>query len=200
MGAAAPCPGLGPSQGSNDGSLSSAERSPSPSSVEGSCAGSWATILSHLPSLRKQGRFFLELFSGTAGITEAVQLTGVPVLPPIDIVLSDMVKEVSDVVDAQVWQRVLRVLREGVVFYLHCGTPCNTFSSARKDDGGPPPLRSLEYPMGLPDLSPDNWCLVQLGNLFLGHTCEACVIVFDHGGVFHRKSSVEPDVGHLFDG
>ena len=105
-------------------------------------------------------------------------------LPPIDIVLSEMVKEVSDVVDAQVWQRVLRVLREGVVFYLHCGTPCNTFSSARKDDGGPPPLRSLEYPMGLPDLSPDNWCLVQLGNLFLGHTCEACVIVFDHGGDF----------------
>ena len=105
-------------------------------------------------------------------------------LPPIDIVLSEMVKEVSDVVDAQVWQRVLRVLREGVVFYLHCGTPCNTFSSARKDDGGPPPLRSLECPMGLPDLSPDNWCLVQLGNLFLGHTCEACVIVFDHGGDF----------------
>ena len=126
----------------------------------------------------------MELFSGTAGITEAVQLTGVPVLPPIDIVLSEMVREASDVVDAQVWQRVLRVLREGVVFYLHCGTPCNTFSSARKDDGGPPPLRSLEYPMGLPDLSLDNWCLVQLGNLFLGHTCEACVIVFDHGGDF----------------
>jgi len=128
-----------------------------------------------LPALRKQGRFFLELFSGTAGITGAVQLA------PIDIVLSDMVKEVSDVVDAQVWQRVVRVLREGVVFYLHCGTPCNTVSSARKDDVGQPPLRSLEYQMGLPDLSLDNWCLVQLGSLFLGHTCEACIIVFDHG-------------------
>ena len=76
------------------------------------------------------------------------------------------------------------VFCERVVFYLHCGTPCNTFSSARKD----------ECPMGLPDLSPDNWCLVQLGNLFLGHTCEACVIVFGHGGIFLRKSSFEPDV------
>ncbi|CAL1128101.1 unnamed protein product [Cladocopium goreaui] len=113
-GTAAPCPALGLAKGSNDGSLSSAERSSSPSSVE--------------------------------GITGAVQLA------PIDIVLSDMVKEVSDVVDAQVWQRVVRVLREGVVFYLHCGTPCNTVSSARKDDVGQPPLRSLEYQMGLPDL------------------------------------------------
>ena len=109
-------------------------------------------------------------------------------LPPIDIVLSEMVREASDVVDAQVWQRVLRALREGVVFYLHCGTPCNTFSSARKDDGGPPPLRSLEYPMGLPDLSLDNWCLVQLGNLFLGHTFVRLVSLFSiMVGIFLSK-------------
>ena len=134
--------------------------------------------------LRDHSPFFLELFAGKAGITEAVQLMGVPTLPPVDLLCSEAVLESMDVVDARVWQQIMRVLALGIVFYLHCGTPCNTFTSARKLDGGPPPLRSLEHPMGLPSLSSDNEFLVLLGNTFLGHTCEACLVVFTHGGDF----------------
>ena len=70
------------------------------------------------------------------------------------------------------------------MFFLHCGTPCNTFTAARKDDGGPPPLRSQTCPMGLSDLKEFDQWLVLLGNLFLFRTVEACVAVFDRGGNF----------------
>ena len=47
----------------------------------------WDSIL-HDRSLLKDGPFFLELFARLAGLTEAVHLAGVPVLPPVDIIAS----------------------------------------------------------------------------------------------------------------
>ena len=95
-----------------------------------------------------------------------------------------MVPLAVDIIDMEVWTRLLRIIALGLVFFLHCGTPCNTFTAARKDDGGPPPLRSLQWPMGLPELNDSNRALVFLGNVFLGRTVEACCKVFDLGGDF----------------
>ena len=78
-----------------------------------------------------------------------------------------MATERVDMVDLHCWSKVLTVIMAGLVFFLHCGTPCNTFTSARKDDGGPPPLGSVTAPMGLPELSAGNGDLVFLGNIFL---------------------------------
>jgi hypothetical protein len=94
----------------------------------------WDSIL-HDRSFLKDGPFFLELFAGLAGLTEAVYLAGVPVLPPVDIVPSPLVTTPRDLVDYVVWRQILEILALGVVFFLHCGTPCNTFTSARKEDG-----------------------------------------------------------------
>ena len=64
-------------------------------------------------------------------------------------------------------QRIVRGwLRGGLVSVLWLGTPCNSFSRARERGGnGPPPLRSNEYPMGLPDLRPHDHEKVRVGNL-----------------------------------
>ena len=88
--------------------------------------------------LPESGPFFLELFAGKAGISDAVRLAGVQALPPADIVLSESVPVSVDVVDLTMWHRIMFVLKLGIVLFLHCGTPCNTFTSARKLDGGPP--------------------------------------------------------------
>ena len=109
----------------------------------------WSQVLNDRHWLFSAGPFFLELFAGKAGITEAVFLAGVPVLPPVDIVASDLVRTPVDLVDATFWQRLVDILVLGVVFFLHCSTPCNTFTAARKADGGPPPLRSPQEPLGL---------------------------------------------------
>ena len=144
----------------------------------------WAAVQQDLGKLAKSAPFFLELFAGKAGITEAVHLQGIPVLPPVDIEPCDLNPSPLDLVDVQVWMLIMDIIGRGWVFFLHCGTPCNTFTSARKDDGGPPPLRSLEAPMGLPDLRSADEPLVFLGNLFLERSCEACYVVFLFGGDF----------------
>jgi hypothetical protein len=144
----------------------------------------WSQVLNDRHWLFSAGPFFLELFAGKAGITEAVFLAGVPVLPPVDIVASDLVRTPVDLVDAIFWQSLVDILVLGVVFFLHCGTPCNTFTAARKADGGPPPLRSPQEPLGLEGLSEQDSCLVFLGNVFLDRTVEACSLVFAFGGDF----------------
>ena len=58
------------------------------------------------------------------------------------------------------------------MLYIHFGTPCSSFSQARKDDGGPPPLRSAAHITGLPGLSTRDQAKVELGNLFVEVTAE----------------------------
>ena len=64
------------------------------------------------------------------------------------------------------WDFVMSLIMVGAAFFVRFGTLCNIFTAARKDDGGPPPLRSLDHPDGLPSLEGDNWFLAQEGNLF----------------------------------
>ena len=144
----------------------------------------WDQVLSDRTVLGRSGPFFLELFAGEAGISDAVFAAGVPVLPPVDVVPSARVTIPRDLLDALFWQKILEVITLGLVFFLHCGTPCNTFTAARKLDGGPPPLRSADAPLGLPNLSEADRMLVFLGNLFLERTVEACYLVFSLGGDF----------------
>lgn len=144
----------------------------------------WDEVEADLQALKAQAPFFLELFAGEAGITEAVHLQGISVLPPVDITPGKLVQQPKDIVDLQFWKLVLDILAMGIVLFLHCGTPCNTFTAARKLDGGPPPLRSAAAPLGLDGLSWADQLLVFLGNLFLERTVEACVLVFNVGGDF----------------
>ena len=39
------------------------------------------------------------------------------------------------------------------VLYVHFAPPCGTSSAARNLQPGPPPLRPVDFPMGLPNLS-----------------------------------------------
>ena len=130
------------------------------------------------------GPGFLEIFSGAATLTKAAREAGLPCLPPIDITPCELVPQPFDVVDADNWDFIMALAHAGTIRFLHCGTPCNTFSAARKLDGGPPPLRSHEQPLGLPHLDPENEAMVFLGNLFLQRSCMACLAVYLHGGDF----------------
>ena len=49
-----------------------------------------------------------------------------------------------------------------------CGTPCETFSAARHIQPGPKPLRSIDYPYGLPEemLTPRQIEQARLGTYF----------------------------------
>ena len=64
------------------------------------------------------------------------------------------------------------------------GTPCNTMTSARRLDGGPPPIRTDEYPEGLPNLSPASQRKVDEGNRLCEVTAMAAELCHGSGVAF----------------
>ena len=110
--------------------------------------------------------------------------------------VSELVPDRCDVLDAEFWDFVMQLILLGAVFFMHFGTPCNTFSSARKNDGGPPPLRSAEFPEGLPHLDLDLFLVTFLGNLFVDRTAEACVALALLGMDFSIESFVQFNLGN----
>jgi site-specific DNA-cytosine methylase len=97
---------------------------------------------------------------------------GLPCLPPIDNVASQRVPEPLDVLTSTHLDKVRKWVQAGAVRLVHCGTPCTTFSQARRLDAGPPPLRSPEHLLGLPHLGPRDRLKVEQGNKFFDLTVE----------------------------
>ena len=107
--------------------------------------------------------FGLEIFAGTARISESMCKLGMPVYP-IDICLF----EGHDVLNKSVEHRILNWIRSGRVLFVWIGMPCTSFSRARKWDGlGPGPLRTAEFLWGLPSLSHRDQKKVLTGNNLL---------------------------------
>ncbi len=154
---------------------------------------SWKDVPLDARQIARSGPWFVEVFSGTAHLTEELINRKLRCLPPVDITVCVAVPTPFDVVDAQSWTFFMEIIWLGAVWFAHFGTPCNTYSAARKDDGGPPPLRSHQFPDGLPTLTGDLLDQVFLGNLFKERTCEACSALVNVGGHF----SIENPLGSL---
>lgn len=128
------------------------------------------------PSRSLRTQVFLEVFSGSGRLASAVGKTcGWPCLL-WDITLGDdydLTKRCNQ------W-KILEWVRSGQVRAGHLGTPCNSFSRARDQPGGPPPLRSDMQPLGLPSLKPHDAKKVHLGNILMRFSVRlmilACVL------------------------
>ena len=101
---------------------------------------SWKEVPMDPMEVAKFGRWFVEIFSGAARLTQSARNKMIPCLPPIDITLGTEIPVPFDVLDADQWQRFMQLIYFGLIFFAHFGTPCNSYSAARKDDGGPPLL------------------------------------------------------------
>lgn len=67
-------------------------------------------------------------------------------------------------------QKIFGWMRAGLVRAGHLGTPCNTFSRARDNPPGPPPLRSDTHVLGLPTLQGADLQKVVEGNFLMRFT------------------------------
>ena len=92
--------------------------------------------------------------------------------------------EAFDILVPGNFERLLAWAQAGNFSGLHLGTPCATYSRARKFDGGPPPLRSNDFLEGLPDLSEKDWAKVLAGTTFLKMSVELAYAVHAAGGFF----------------
>ena len=110
---------------------------------------------------------FLEIFSGCGRLGASVaEHCGWPVLL-WDITYGedyDLTKRCNQM-------KIIHWISSGLVRAGHLGTPCNSFSRARDQPGGPPPLRSDTRPLGLADLRPADAAKVKLGNRLMYFSC-----------------------------
>ena len=67
------------------------------------------------------------------------------------------------------------------MIFIHFGTPCSSFSIARKHDGGPPPLRDRQHLWGRHDLSRRDREKLLLGNKFMALTAALATLCYDRG-------------------
>ena len=118
------------------------------------------------------GQFFLEIFAGAAGLSQAISARGMQFLAPIELEPNHFVLESVDFLDPLVFQHVELLIDRGVIKFIHFGTPCSSFSIARKKDGGPPPLRDAANLWGLPQLSPKDQAKLLQGNEFMRLTAQ----------------------------
>ena len=124
---------------------------------------SFATLFLSVP-------MFLEIFAGSAGLTEGLSLHHVLCARPWDVQTNSR----DDVlVNGSL---IILMIRLGIVRAVHLATPCQSFSVARI-----PALRTSEYPYGLPSLSGDRLELVVTGNQLAAWTVEVARVAAECG-------------------
>ena len=105
----------------------------------------------------------LEVFAGSGHFSRAVRRK----LKKVCCVEVDICHGPQfDLLKQRCQQELLALVKSGKVVYVWLGTPCNSWSRARRWDGrGPGPLRDdHQFLLGYPDLSPKDQLKVENGN------------------------------------
>ena len=123
------------------------------------------------PKSHLEETWVIEIFSGCARFSRACSSHGFhSIAYDIDYGTA------CDVTNIKVLSSIFRFIRSHRVALVWLGTPCQSWSMARRDDGGPPPLRSDAFLMGKPGLSSRDKSKVEQGNLFLEISFEICML------------------------
>lgn len=108
----------------------------------------------------------LEIFSGSGHFSKALRRHfGVFV----NVIELDYIHGPQfDLTKRSLQRFVLRLLRKRHIVFVWLGTPCNTWSRARRGGGnGPAPIRDNDHLWGLPNLSEKDQSKIEVGNALL---------------------------------
>ena len=133
----------------------------------------------HLDRGRHRGGFGLEIFSGSGHFSRAIRRKLKSVCAfEVDSCYGPQ----FDLTKPKIQKEIIKLIRSGVVQYVWLGTPCNSWSRARRNDGrGPGPLRDdTTGLMGLPNLSEKDNLKVAIGNSLMKFSAQVfrlCVLL-----------------------
>ena len=117
----------------------------------------------------------IEIFSGTATLCSVAKQCGMVNSLALDKIRKRGSKTtifVFDITKADNRELLMHWLESPLVCWVHMAPVCGTCSRAREiDNGGPPPLRSNEFPMGLPSLGPEERGRVEKANELYVYAC-----------------------------
>ena len=104
-------------------------------------------------------------------LTKTMEAFGWRTLDPVDWVL----RKEDDLADHEVHEMFLTELRTGGIDVVWFGIDCSTFSRARDIPlAGSPPVRSEDYPDGLPNLPVPVEASISRANSMARFVAEAC--------------------------
>lgn len=135
--------------------------------------GTWRIAKKHYK------HFGLELFSGSGHFSAAMRKRQKDVFcVEFDICHGPQ----FDLTSRKVQQRILELLVSGKVAYVWMGTPCNSWSRARRWDGrGPGPLRDdKDFLTGYPWLPPKDLEKIRVGNCLMRFTAKVFRVCLQH--------------------
>ena len=132
--------------------------------------------------------WFVEIFAGKVRFTRAMKKAGWSTLPPVEINVEGDNLASADLLDPALRRKIEAWIASGCVRLAHFGTPCATFSKARKHDGGPPSLRTRQFLNGVHFLSAKNKEKVRLGTLFLDITLQLCEALTKAGAFWYIEN------------
>jgi len=125
------------------------------------------------------GPFFVEVFSGSGRAAHAVRDKGIQAFE------FDLTKQGGkrNLQHPSVLRELTELIRHPLCRGIWFGFPCGTFSSARRNDGGPPPLRGTNSKdiYGLPGLSGKELARVRSANALVMRMHELMKICENNG-------------------
>lgn len=122
------------------------------------------------------GWWVVEVFSGCARLSRACARAGFHVIA-YDI---EYGKDCDLLVQRNL-NKLIRFIHSHPVALVWFGTPCTSWSRARRNDGGPCPLRDdSTFLMGFPHVSPKDGEKIKVGNQLLAVTLDVCAICIKH--------------------
>ena len=91
------------------------------------------------PFYSKPIRLFLDLFAGhSAPLSCAAKAMNIDHFSPFDIEFN----ATCDILNDDLFENLLKLVHSGLIGAVWSAPPCRFYSTLRKNDGGPPPLRS----------------------------------------------------------
>ena len=131
------------------------------------------------PISSKPIRLFLDLFAGhSAPLSCAAKTMNIDHFSPFDIEFN----ATCDILNDDLFENLLKLAHSGLVGAVWSAPPCRFYSTLRKNDGGPPPLRSKEFLDGFPSLSNYQKRQVQESKEIHRRSDLICIAVFQQGG------------------
>ena len=137
--------------------------------------------------LQETSYFGIEICSGTGGLTAQLRLHGLPGSFGIDHHVKAGCKAPICKLDLEKEENLLMILewiKHPKCRYVHLGVPCGTASRAREipiEGGGPEPMRSPEFPDGLPNLRHRDKERVRKANLVYAAACRLILACHETG-------------------
>ena len=112
---------------------------------------------------------FLEVFSGSGRMSAAWRLSFKGQHAAFELNIAHSAD--GDLLLRRVQKLVRGWVRSRLICAIWIATPCHSMRRARNRPNGPPPLRTRQYLLGLPSLSPSDQLKVERGNILASFSC-----------------------------